>query len=135
MWSPERQNGNTKIIGPAYTVQYVSLNDTTSPKCDSHYVRSRPSISRLSSFHILTHHAQKIDSIPSGAVVFISSPKTLNAVYGGLMSNRAQASGAAGTVVDGRVRDLQEHRGLGYPVKAHKILCYCAKFYNASTDH
>jgi regulator of RNase E activity RraA len=32
------------------------------------------------------------------------------------MSNRAQASGAVGTIVDGRVRDLQEHRDLGYPV-------------------
>lgn len=33
------------------------------------------------------------------------------------MSTRAQASGAVGTVVDGRVRDLQEHRNLGYPVR------------------
>ena len=32
------------------------------------------------------------------------------------MSNRAKASGAVGTVVDGRVRDLQEHRELEYPV-------------------
>lgn len=59
----------------------------------------------------------QIDSIPKGAVVFISCPLgTPNAVYGGLMSTRAQASGAVGTVVDGRVRDLQEHRDLGYPV-------------------
>lgn len=59
----------------------------------------------------------KIDSIPAGAVLFISSPKTVNAVYGGLMSTRAQASGAIGTIVDGRVRDLQEHRGLRFPVR------------------
>ena len=32
------------------------------------------------------------------------------------MSTRAQASGAVGTVVDGRIRDLQEHRDLGFPV-------------------
>ncbi len=32
------------------------------------------------------------------------------------MSNRAQNSGAVGTVVDGRIRDLQEHRSLDYPV-------------------
>ena len=51
--------------------------------------------------------------------MFISSPpRTVNAVYGGLMSGRAQASGAVGTIVDGRVRDLQEHRDLGYPVGA-----------------
>lgn len=35
------------------------------------------------------------------------------------MSNRAQASGAVGTVVDGRIRDLQEHRALGYPVRTY----------------
>lgn len=33
------------------------------------------------------------------------------------MSNRAKASGAVGTVVDGRIRDLQEHRDLNYPVR------------------
>lgn len=32
------------------------------------------------------------------------------------MSNRAQVSGAVGTIVDGRIRDLDEHRGLGFPV-------------------
>ena len=32
------------------------------------------------------------------------------------MSARAQTSGAVGTVVDGRIRDLQEHRDLGFPV-------------------
>ena len=58
----------------------------------------------------------QIDSIPEGAVVFISSPsRTINAVYGGLMSNRAKVSGAVGSVVDGRIRDLQEHRDLDYP--------------------
>lgn len=32
------------------------------------------------------------------------------------MSMRAQLLGARGTIVDGRVRDLQEHRDLNYPV-------------------
>jgi regulator of RNase E activity RraA len=32
------------------------------------------------------------------------------------MSMRARARGAVGSVVDGRVRDLQEQRELGYPV-------------------
>jgi len=40
----------------------------------------------------------------------------VNACYGGLMSNRAKYLGAAGTVIDGRLRDLSEHRELGYPV-------------------
>ena len=60
----------------------------------------------------------QIDSVPEGAVVSVSSPpRTVNAVYGGLMSNRAKVSGAVGTVVDGRIRDLQEHRDLEYPVR------------------
>jgi regulator of RNase E activity RraA len=32
------------------------------------------------------------------------------------MSNRAKVAGAVGTVVDGRIRDLNEHRELDYPV-------------------
>lgn len=60
----------------------------------------------------------KIDSIPKGAVVFISAPPRMpNACYGGLMSTRAQHSGAAGTIIDGRLRDLQEHRDLEFPVR------------------
>ncbi len=55
--------------------------------------------------------------MPSGSVIFVSCPaKTPNAVYGGLMSTRALASGAVGSVIDGRFRDLQEQRALEYPV-------------------
>ncbi|MBE7179777.1 MAG: RraA family protein [Terriglobus roseus] len=99
--SPEHQAGATKVIGPAYTVRYVRKNYENEPRpTGGHY----------------------IDAVPRGAVVFVSSPAgTINAVYGGLMSTRAQAAGAAGTVVDGRVRDLQEHRDLGYPVFARSV--------------
>ena len=38
MWSPQRQDGPTKIVGPAYTVQYAPLDDPR-PKYPSHYVR------------------------------------------------------------------------------------------------
>lgn len=52
------------------------------------------------------------------AILFISVPAHLiNSVYGGLMSMRAQLLGARGTIVDGHVRDLQEHRDLDYPVR------------------
>jgi len=99
MWSPQRQDGPTKIVGPAYTVQYVPLDDPK-PKYPTHY----------------------IDSVPKGAVVFVSCPpKTPNAVYGGLMSTRAQASGAVGSVIDGRFRDLQEQRDLNYPIFARDV--------------
>ncbi|KAG8624702.1 hypothetical protein KVT40_007769 [Elsinoe batatas] len=100
MWSPERQNGPTRIVGPAYTVKYVLNEDEDKSKPSEHY----------------------IDTIPSGSVVFISAPPNIvNAVYGGLMATRAQYSGAAGTIVDGRIRDLQEHRDLNYPVYARDV--------------
>ncbi|EMC93072.1 hypothetical protein BAUCODRAFT_77175 [Baudoinia panamericana UAMH 10762] len=95
MWSPKRQEGSTKIVGPAYTVRYVRKNYENEPQPKGHY----------------------IDSVPSGAVLFISAPaKAINACYGGLMSTKAQYNGAVGTIVDGRVRDLEEHRGLNFPV-------------------
>lgn len=37
------------------------------------------------------------------------------------MTLRAQHSNALGTIVDGRVRDLQEHRDLGFPVFARAV--------------
>lgn len=58
----------------------------------------------------------QIDAVPRDSVIFISSHKALNAVYGGLMTHRARASGAVGTIVDGRIRDLAEHREQKYPV-------------------
>ncbi|KAI5365938.1 Putative ribonuclease E inhibitor RraA/RraA-like protein [Septoria linicola] len=100
MWSPRRQEGPTKIIGPAYTVKYVRKNYENDPKPQGHY----------------------IDSVPGGSVIFISAPpKMINACYGGLMSTRAQHLGAAGTIIDGRLRDLQEHRDLNFPVFAKDI--------------
>merc|ERR1711939_813610 len=39
LWSPERQVGNTKIVGKAYTVRYVLNSDTEAPTFeDGHYV-------------------------------------------------------------------------------------------------
>ncbi|KAI0532496.1 RraA-like protein [Xylaria digitata] len=99
MWSPLRQDGNTKIVGPAYTVKYVPLDDPA-PKNPYHY----------------------IDHVPEGAVVFVSCPpKIPNAVYGGLMSTRAQSLGAVGSVIDGRFRDVQEQRDLSYPIFARDV--------------
>jgi regulator of RNase E activity RraA len=38
------------------------------------------------------------------------------------MSLRAQTLGAAGVIIDGRVRDLQEHRDLEFPVSQDFII-------------
>lgn len=59
----------------------------------------------------------QMDQVPKDAVVFLSQPTPhINAVFGGLMALRAHQVGAAGAVVDGRLRDLQEHRDLEFPV-------------------
>ncbi|KAK4500184.1 hypothetical protein PRZ48_008370 [Zasmidium cellare] len=95
MFSPEFQSGSTKIVGKAFTVKMVLKSETNAPKVQGNY----------------------IDKVPKGSVVFMSQPTPhVNACYGGLMSMRAQYLGAEGTIVDGRVRDLQEHRDLKFPV-------------------
>ncbi|KAE8153533.1 ribonuclease E inhibitor RraA/Dimethylmenaquinone methyltransferase [Aspergillus avenaceus] len=94
MWSPTRQAGSTKIIGQAYTVRYGGLDEQG---VEGHY----------------------IDNVPQNSVIFISAPDHItNAVYGGLMSTRAKVRGAVGAVIDGRFRDLEEQRGLGFPIWA-----------------
>ena len=74
----------------------VPASDKESPKPDQHFV----------------------DAIPEGSVVCISQPaNTTNAVWGGLMTARAQVKGALGVIVDGRIRDLNEQREAGFPVR------------------
>ncbi|KAG0215429.1 hypothetical protein BGX28_010134 [Mortierella sp. GBA30] len=97
LWSPQYKAGYTRLFGPAYTVQMVPVSDTEASKPDQHFV----------------------DAIPEGTVVCISQPSTMvNAVWGGLMTARAQIKGALGVVVDGRIRDLNEQREAGFPVFA-----------------
>lgn len=73
----------------------VPVTDTAAPKPDQHFV----------------------DAIPEGSVVCISQPANMvNAVWGGLMTARAQVKGALGVIVDGRIRDLNEQREAGFPV-------------------
>lgn len=100
MYSPEFQSGETKLIGQAYTVKFVPKTDEAAPKVQGDY----------------------IDKIPSGAVIFISQPlPDVNAVYGGLMSLRAKTLNAAGVVIEGRVRDLNEHRALEFPLFSRAV--------------
>jgi len=102
MWSPEYCAGTRRICGPAHTVQMVAVGGSPVPKLPQHHV----------------------DTVPKGAVVVISCPKVSGAVWGGLMSTRAQYLGAEGVVTDGRCRDLEEQRSLGFPVFASGISCY-----------
>lgn len=98
MYSPTPQTCATKIFGPAYTVQMVDAADTASPKPTQHFV----------------------DGVSKDEVVFISQPGGFySACWGGLMTTRAKYLGAKGVVVDGNVRDLGEHREMGFPVSTH----------------
>jgi regulator of RNase E activity RraA len=84
--------GASRIFGPAYIVRMVPADDKASPQPSKHFA----------------------DAIPPRSVVFVSQPKGyISACWGGLMSTRAQKAGAAGVVIDGRFRDINEHRELG----------------------
>lgn len=96
-------------------MRYVRKNYENDPKPASHYVSL---ILAYWNTKLLRLTFLQIDTVPAGAVLFISAPnKMINACYGGLMSTRAQHVGAAGTIIDGRLRDLQEHRDLDFPVR------------------
>ncbi|KAI8096458.1 RraA-like protein [Halteromyces radiatus] len=103
MWSPNHCSGDTRIIGPAFTVKFVKKEDDSAPKPSQHFV----------------------DAATEGSVMVISAPPDVkNACWGGLMSARAMARQVQGVVIDGRVRDLAEHRSMKFPVfaKSHSIL-------------
>ncbi|KAF9911891.1 hypothetical protein EC991_001795 [Linnemannia zychae] len=97
LWSPQFKAGNTRLFGPAYTVEMVPITATSAPKLSEHFA----------------------DTIPEGSVICISQPEGMvNAVWGGLMTARAQVRGALGVIVDGQIRDLNEQREAGFPVFA-----------------
>jgi regulator of RNase E activity RraA len=84
-----------RIVGPAYTAEFT-LDD----------VATKPS----------KHH---VDSAPTNSIIVIKSPRDApNAVWGGLMTARAQFIGVQGAVIEGYVRDIQEIREFQFPVWA-----------------
>ncbi|ORY06352.1 RraA-like protein [Basidiobolus meristosporus CBS 931.73] len=103
LYSPEYLSGETKVIGPAYTVQMVSVKDTQAPP---------------------TPQEHFVDTAPEGSVVVISAPAgAINAVWGGLMTTRAKHLGVKGVVIDGRFRDLEEQREMNFPIFARGLSC------------
>ena len=60
---------------------------------------------------------EMIDAIPSGAFVLVAATADIDAaLWGGLMSTRAQARGAVGAAVNGGVRDIAQIAELDFPV-------------------
>jgi regulator of RNase E activity RraA len=58
---------------------------------------------------------EALDSLQAGEVYLATGSSAAYALWGGLMSNRAIALGAAGAVLDGYSRDTREIRSLGFP--------------------
>ncbi|KAH0563196.1 hypothetical protein GP486_002242 [Trichoglossum hirsutum] len=117
MYSPQFQSGAARIAGPAFTVKFVPKDDIIHPKPAGHYSGLRALLQEIAhSF------SSQIDQVPKDSVIFISQPRPhINAVFGGLMALRAHKLGTAGVVIDGRLRDLQDHRALGLPVFARAV--------------
>ncbi|QLG73736.1 hypothetical protein HG535_0F02470 [Zygotorulaspora mrakii] len=105
-----RWSGNDSketVAGKAYTVLFAPIDD---PREAVNY----------------------IDSVPEGSFLVISLTKDLQshhapyvritqAVYGGLMSTRAQYLKSEASAVFGRIRDLQEHQQLKHSVFSYGL--------------
>lgn len=101
IWSPIRQgHGAATAIGEAVTVKMVDAKDTSAPKTSQHFA----------------------DSAEPDKIMYIQQPKDMySACFGGLMGTRLKKIGAAGVVIDGRFRDIEEIQGLGLPVSDYSF--------------
>jgi 4-hydroxy-4-methyl-2-oxoglutarate aldolase len=65
----------------------------------------------------ITKLLEMVDSIPKHAFVVVAADSDIDAaLWGGLMSTRAQARGAVAAVVNGGIRDFEQIEMLGFPV-------------------
>ncbi len=110
MYSPSTSHASSssspaksRICGPAFTVRMVSQKDAAAPKPAQHFVDA----------------VETAENAGKGCVMLVTAPSsTRSAIWGGLMSARAKALGVEGVILDGRCRDLSEHRQAGFPVFA-----------------
>ncbi|CEI41888.1 hypothetical protein FVEN_g3812 [Fusarium venenatum] len=94
IFSPDSE---ARVIGPAVTIKMVESSDASAPVLDKQFV----------------------DHNQDGGIMYIQQPKGLpSACWGGLMSTRAQYLGAKAVVIDGRMRDINEHKEMKFPVFA-----------------
>jgi regulator of RNase E activity RraA len=66
-----------------------------------------------------------VDAAPEGSVMVVQAPpEAQNAVWGGLMTERAKVRGVKGVIIDGKIRDLQEQWSSGMTIfaKGHSTL-------------
>lgn len=88
-------DASLKVAGIAYPCQVIRTNE---------YVE-------------ITTLLEMIDSIPADAFVLVAADEDTDAaLWGGLMSTRAQARGARAAAVNGGIRDLEQIARLRFPV-------------------
>lgn len=105
IWSPTRQGHGIAptIVGEAVTVKMVDAKDISEPTPEKHFA----------------------DSAEAEKIMYVQQPKDMySACFGGLMATRLKIAGAAGVVIDGRFRDMQEIQELGLPVTILFFLSY-----------
>jgi regulator of RNase E activity RraA len=67
--------------------------------------------------------------VPPNASLLLVIQDCTNAVWGGLMSAGAKSRQLNGVVINGRCRDIAEHRKLGFPVSRVTIRLWdCAQY-------
>lgn len=86
-------NYSQVVVGPAFTVQYVSAS--TPPGTVGDFID---------------------DVAPGDVVVIANAGRTDCTVWGDIMTQYALARGIAGTVIDGVCRDVNKALGEGYPL-------------------
>jgi len=95
------------MVGQAYTVLFAPKDDPR-PAIKGGYIDNLPKDSVL--VIATTESLQKLDA---------PFTKLGSALYGGLMSTRAEHLNSSGTIVFGRIRDITEHRALSRDVFAY----------------
>ncbi|POS75506.1 hypothetical protein DHEL01_v206100 [Diaporthe helianthi] len=102
-----------RYFGPAVTVKMVETSDITAPKPERHFA----------------------DCNEPGSIMYIQQPKGLpSACWGGLMSTRAKYLGAEAVVIDGRFRDIEEHKELNFPVFARSSSILGSNTYTRASE-
>ncbi|KAF2729922.1 RraA-like protein [Polyplosphaeria fusca] len=99
IWSPTRQGhgSSPRAVGEAVTVRMVDAKDMSAPTPTKHFA----------------------DCAEADKIMYIQQPSAMySACFGGLMATRAKKIGAAGVVIDGRFRDIEEIQALGLPLFA-----------------
>ncbi|MBL7987405.1 MAG: RraA family protein [Chlorobi bacterium] len=105
-------------LGIASTALHHSIQQTfTDPSLKVCGVAFPCRVAATDQYVEITTLLQMVDAIPEEAFVVVAADSNVDAaLWGGMMSARAQARGAVAAVVNGGVRDLEQIASLQFPV-------------------